>query len=441
LSSATLTVPQGSRANYQSANYWKDFGTITEEGSILVTGVSLPATLSGYVYTSATLTPTISPANATNQNVSWSTSNSAVATVSAAGVVSFVGAGNATITVTTQESGKTATCNVTVSIGGTTGPLTWLFVGSTLTISGTGAMPDYTSGNSPWDGYRVSITTVNIQNGVTSIGNYAFYACISLPSITIPNSVTTIGGGAFYDCGSLTSITIPNSVTTIGNDAFQYCRSLTSVSIGNSVTTIGVSAFHACWSLTSITIPSSVTTIGGSAFFGCTSLTSITIPNSVTTIGDGAFYGCSSLTSITIPNSVTTIGGSAFGNCTSLTSITIPSSVTTIGEDTFKGCSKLTSITIPNSVTTIGSSAFNNCRSLTSITIPNLVTSIGNQAFYNCMDLRNVTVLSQSPPSTGSNVFAFVPLSSATLTVPQGSKPAYEAANRWKYFGTIVEAP
>ena len=179
--------------------------------------------------------------------------------------------------------------------------LTWtLSDDGVLTISGTGAMTDYSySSSAPWYSSRSSITSVIISDGVTSIGKYAFYDCRSLTSVTIPNSVTSIGAYAFEDCSGLTSVTIPNSVKSIGSQAFSGCSSLTSVTIPNSVTSIGNSAFSDCTGLTSVTIPGSVTSIGYCAFYSCTSLTSVTIPNSVTSIGEGAFWGCTGLTSVT----------------------------------------------------------------------------------------------------------------------------------------------
>ena len=299
----------------------------------------------------------------------------------------------------------------------------------TLTISGSGAMSDYSFLGSPFS-YETSIKSVVIESGVTSIGNFAFYAC-GLTTITLPNSVTSIGEQAFAGCKSLTSITIPDSVTSIGIGAFYYCTSLTSVTIPKSVTSVGDGAFSSCSSLTVInvdstnpnyssdtdgvlynkdkteliccpagnsrtafSIPESVTSICDYAFYGYTSLTSITIPDSVTSIGKSAFYGCTSLTSIKIPDSVTSIGDYAFSNCKSLSSITIPDSVTSIEEDTFEDCTSLKSITIPESVTSIGSSAFVGCTSLTSITIPNSVTSIGIFAFSGCTSLTSINVTS-----------------------------------------------
>ena len=137
-----------------------------------------------------------------------------------------------------------------------------------------------------------------IPNSVTSIGDSAFFDCVSLTSIVIPDGVTGIGCCAFFNCSSLTSITIPNSVTSIGDSAFSLCSSLATITIPNSVISIEAIAFMYCSSLTSITIPNSVTSIGDWAFKGCSLLATITIPNSVTSIGKGAFEGCSLLTTI-----------------------------------------------------------------------------------------------------------------------------------------------
>ena len=177
--------------------------------------------------------------------------------------------------------------------------VTWSLDTSTgvLTISGTGDMYDYiqlggggaSTGYSPsWSSFNSDIQQVEIEDGVTSIGEQVFVDCENLKSIKIPSSVTSIGDYAFWCCKSLMSITIPDSVTSIGDEAFESCIDLTNITIGNGVTSIGQNAFWNCTSLTSITIPNSVTSIGYEAFEDC-GITSVTIPKSVTYIGEQAF--------------------------------------------------------------------------------------------------------------------------------------------------------
>ena len=139
--------------------------------------------------------------------------------------------------------------------------LTWtLDDAGVLTISGTGAMTNYSldssgpgaSSTHPWKNIADSIKSVVIDPGITSIGKHAFAGCTSLTSVTIPDGITSLGGPACGGCTSLTSITIPDSVTTIGADAFRSCTSLTSITIGDSVTTIIDYAFFDCTSLTDV---------------------------------------------------------------------------------------------------------------------------------------------------------------------------------------------
>ena len=173
----------------------------------------------------------------------------------------------------------------------------------------------------------------------------------------------------------------------------------------------------------SVTIPSTVT-YNGTTY-------------SVTRIGDYAFGWCDGLTSVTLGNSVTRIGDAAFLSCSSLTSITIPNSVTSIGDRVF-GYSGLTSITIPNSVTSIGDWTFYECPGLTSVTIPNSVTSIEGHAFAFCSGLTSVTCKAVNLPKMGEGVFWNASTAEATLYVPGESLELYQAAEKWKEFGTIL---
>ena len=299
-----------------------------------------------------------------------------------------------------------------------------------LTISGKGRMKNMYPAP-PWADKK--IWTVKIENGVTSIGDWAFRDCSSLESITIPNGVTSIGDLAFNGCINLKSITIPESVTSIGYSTFEECNGLTAVTIPDSVTSIGDWAFRNCSGLENITIQNGVTNIGDGAFIGCIDLERITIPESVTSIGNETFEGCVGLIAVTIPDSVTSIGDVAFGGCSSLTNITIPSDVTNINHGTFSGCSSLTSIIIPNGVTSIGNNAFNGCSSLMSIMIPDSITSIGGGAFKDCSSLTSITI-PNGVTSIGEETFCSCS-SLTSITIPNSVTSI--GASAFRYCGNL----
>lgn len=263
----------------------------------------------------------------------------------------------------------------------------------------TGYMTNYNQADQvPWKSVRGQIEKVIIGEGVTGIGNYAFYGCSALRIVEIASTVTNIGNSAFQNCTSLESIDIPDNVTRIGNSAFSNCWRLSSISLPDNMETIEDYAFESCKALTSFSFPTGVENISLGVFKYCTGLTSFTIPVGVMSIGQSAFMGCTGLKDITIPNSVESIGNQAFQDCKSLDGVTIPNSVTSVGQSAFDGCTSLTSVTIPTSVTSIGSDAFYGCTSLTSVTIPEGVTSIGPDAFNGCYSLASVYCYAISPP-------------------------------------------
>ena len=230
-----------------------------------------------------------------------------------------------------------------------------------LTISGSGNMRDFydektNSPNPPWWDKREMISLVRIKDGVTNIGNCAFYGCPNLISVYIPESVIKIGNLAFHSC-ALISVYIPDSVAEIGDGAFADCSKLTDILVNpknsayNCLEGILFSkdmsnliCYPSGKSNTQYSIPSHVVSIEAGAFLGSVNLRNIYIPNSVKHIKHGAFANCS-ITDVHIPNSVISIGSCAFLNCTELSNVHIPDSVTNIGEYAFHG-TKLTRISV-----------------------------------------------------------------------------------------------
>jgi len=138
---------------------------------------------------------------------------------------------------------------------------------------------------------------VDVPNGVTSIGNNAFYECTGLKSINIPNGVTSIASSAFSGCTGLTNIDIPGSVTTIQNNTFSNCTGLLNAKIESGTTIINNSAFSGCSNLKTVELPDSITYIYNNAFSSCPNLETITIHQAEDSLS-GAPWGATNATVI-----------------------------------------------------------------------------------------------------------------------------------------------
>ena len=257
---------------------------------------------------------------------------------------------------------------------------TGVLSGKTLTISGTGAMPDFNfpEGNlAPWWNYEAlgmltsfgnfklegELKKVVIKDGVTNVSNYALFFLPAATQVTLPESVTSIGRYGIALCSKLNGISLPRAVTAIGDFGLAG-NSFTAVSLPDGLQALGRGAFDACASLSGMTLPTAITAVPDKCFNDCTKLLTVDYKGEVTAIGERAFEGCKSLTKAPIPAAVTALGNSAFNGCIALTDVTLPGGVTAVPDACFQGCTALADMKLPATVTSVGHNAFTGCTAL-----------------------------------------------------------------------------
>ena len=257
---------------------------------------------------------------------------------------------------------------------------TGVLSGKTLTISGTGAMPDFDfpNGNlAPWWNYEAlgmltsfgnfklegELKKVVIKDGVTNVSDYALFFLPAATQVTLPDSVTSIGRYGIAMCSKLTGLSIPKGVTGIGDFGLAG-NGLTAVTLPDGLQGLGRGAFDSCASLTNTTLPAAITAVPGKCFADCTKLLNVKYAGTVTAIGDLAFESCKALTAAPIPETVTELGASAFTGCTALTDVTLPGGVAAIPDGCFQGCTALADMKLPATVTSVGHNAFTGCNAL-----------------------------------------------------------------------------
>ena len=333
---------------------------------------------------------------------------------------------------------------------------------SSLYVYGEGEIKNYNYDNQPWKNYKSTAKSIDLFDGITSIGNYAFYNFTSVtPEVTIPTTVEKIGNSAFDCCASLKKITIPDNVKTIDNNAFGSCTGVTEIELGTGLTQLGTSDYYNPFKYMSgvkkITFNSEKvpTTPYGDLLQYMNSLetvyvpvdgysdyvtrfspyinnanfvllnnndefvvkdnvllsyqgdnSEVTIPSGITEIGSSAFQNNKVVTKVTFSSNVEKVSSRAFLGCKNLTDVVLNDKLTYLGLNAFRDCTSLNSINLTDKITTIDNYAFNGCTALTEITIPDSVETIGNYAFYKCTSLTDELVIPSSVKTIGEYAFA-----------------------------------
>lgn len=350
-----------------------------------------------------------------------------------------------------------------VAASGTIRPgMTWVLDGDTgtLTVTGTGAIPSYRSGESPWYAYRESIRSIVVSEGITEVGERAFYWSTNCTSVTLPSTLTAIREYGFNNLRALQQITLPENLKIIEHCAFSECPGLKSITLPDSVTTVESSAFSNCPGLTSAKLSAGMRTVPSSMFFNDPNLQTVEIPEGITTIENTAFSG-TGLRSFHFPATLTKLGSSVFGGCTKLReftvaadnpnykavngvlftkdgktllsypagkygSYTVPEGTEKIASSAFRSANNLTGINFGTTLREIGDYSFSYCTGLYSVTFPANVTKICDSAFRSCTYLRNITFENQSVTLESGGVFAECDsLVSITLPTNLSEIPGY----------------
>ena len=223
-----------------------------------------------------------------------------------------------------------------------------------LFIYGEGKMPNYKENSKlPWNSYKDNIVSVNIENGITYVGNYTFANMKNLTSAIFPASVTKLGDYVMFGSENLAQVNLlPGTVmgkydigAVYGDTKWEYLPLEDTLIIsgngkmGEPLRDGWYSSDFVPWnnfksSIKTIIVEEGVTNVSRYAFFNCIRLEHISLPSTLDNIEERAFRSCLSLTQIEIPSGVKTMSDGIFENCDSLVTVIIPQSVTTIGKNT-----------------------------------------------------------------------------------------------------------
>ena len=319
------------------------------------------------------------------------------------------------------------------------GKIEWKFNSAlgVLTISGTGAMPNYTSDNRPeWEEHKDYILEVVIKDGVTSVGHRAFYDYKNLSEVVFPSTLTFIGKYAFYNTGVTEVDLSGTALKQVGSGMFQNCRQLKKVDFsGTALTEIQYADFAHCDALYEAILPSCLRLIEPSAFYSCKVLFKLHVEGStkvvdlpseqLTSIGDSAFQRCESLIGIRFPKSMEKVGAKAFMGCKALQEVDMSGSgINQLGKQVFEKCEALETVTWKEDITTVPERAFSECKNLKTVKNFNGARIIEHAAFWNCSRLD----LSLPASIEQIGTYAFYGCGFKEINLPAGLKTLGEGA-------------
>lgn len=265
-----------------------------------------------------------------------------------------------------------------------------------LTLTGSGAISDCRYGQ-PWEDYADGITSVEVGEGITQIGSYAFEDCAVLREVTLPESLKIIENNAFSNCTGLENLTIPEGMTRIGSMAFSGCTALKEIVIPGSTGTVENYAFQNCSGLEKVTIEEGSVSLGQYVFQRAGNNAELTV-GAGTEIGRTVFQNFDGLQTAVLEEGITSIEGYAFSGCDSLEKVVIGTAVNqNIGSYAFSGCSQLTTVEVFGTEGTLGENAFQGCTSITSVTIRSGVAAIGADAFSGCYGIQSNDFVIETP--------------------------------------------